>query len=128
MSDTGKLTAHVNITGRGDTEMILRFAMRRMPSSHWKDIFDYMLQRTKLRGAEITNLTASDPSAHRRSHQGRFRRHRVQLLRLVGAGIEVPAAALDRQHAAGGEEDDDDDSRRRRAHQAGCDPRKLRRM
>ncbi len=63
VSDSGKLTAHVNITGRGDTEMILRFAMRRMPSSHWKDIFDYMLQQTKLRGAEITNLTATDPSA-----------------------------------------------------------------
>ncbi len=43
--------------------MILRFAMRRMPSNHWKDIFDYMLQRASLNGAEITNLKASDPSA-----------------------------------------------------------------
>ncbi len=63
VSDAGKLTAHVSLSGRGDTEMMLRFAMRRMPSSRWKDIFDYMLQRTKLRGAEITNVTASDPSA-----------------------------------------------------------------
>ncbi len=30
--------------------MILRFAMRRMPSNHWKDIFDYMLQRAGLQG------------------------------------------------------------------------------
>ncbi len=62
VSDTGKLTAHLSITGRGDTEMILRFAMRRLPSNHWKDIFDYMLQKTKLHGAEITNVKASDPS------------------------------------------------------------------
>jgi tetratricopeptide (TPR) repeat protein len=63
VSDAGKLTAHVTIVGRSDTEMQLRFAMRRMPSSRWKDLFDYMLTRTKLKGAEITNVTASDPSA-----------------------------------------------------------------
>ena len=37
--------------------------MRQMPSSHWKDIFEYMMQRANMRGAEITNLKASDPSA-----------------------------------------------------------------
>jgi hypothetical protein len=63
VSATGEFTAHVTTTSRGDTEMILRYAMRRMPSSHWKDIFDYMLQRANMRGAEITNLKASDPSA-----------------------------------------------------------------
>ncbi len=62
VSDTGKLTAHVSITSRGDNEIALRFGMRRMPSSHWKDIFDYMLRNTRLRGGEITNLKASDPS------------------------------------------------------------------
>ncbi len=56
------MTAHVTTASRGDTEIILRYAMRRMPSSHWKDIFDYMLQRANMRGAEITNLKASDPS------------------------------------------------------------------
>ena len=44
VSDTGRLTAHVSTAARGDTEMILRYAMRRMPSNHWKDIFDYMMQ------------------------------------------------------------------------------------
>jgi tetratricopeptide (TPR) repeat protein len=63
VSDTGVLTAHVSTASRGDTEMILRYAMRRMPSSHWKDIFDYMLQHANMHGAEITNLKASDPSA-----------------------------------------------------------------
>ena len=63
VSDTGELKAHVSTASRGDTEMILRYAMRRMPSSHWKDIFDYMLQHANMRGAEITNLKASDPSA-----------------------------------------------------------------
>ena len=62
LSDTGKLTAHINVNSRGDNEMALRFAMRRVPSSHWKDIFAYMLQHTGVKGAEITNLKATDPS------------------------------------------------------------------
>ena len=62
VSDTGELKAHVTTASRGDTEIILRYAMRRMPSSHWKDIFDYMLQHANMQGAEITNLKASDPS------------------------------------------------------------------
>ena len=62
VNDTGTLTAHVNTASRGDTEMILRYAMRRMPSSHWKDIFEYMLTRAKMQKTEITNLKASDPS------------------------------------------------------------------
>ena len=62
VNETGKLTAHVSTAARGDTEMFLRFAMRQMPSNHWKDIFDYMLQRTRMQGAEINNLKASDPS------------------------------------------------------------------
>ncbi len=59
---SGTLTAHVTAASRGDTEMLMRFAMRRMPSSHWKDIFDYMMKRANMPSAEITNLKASDPS------------------------------------------------------------------
>ena len=62
VSDTGKLTGHVTMVGRGDSEMLLRFAMRRMPSSHWKDLFQYVLQRSNLRGADIADLKATDPS------------------------------------------------------------------
>jgi tetratricopeptide (TPR) repeat protein len=63
LNETGKLTAHMTMTGRGDSEMMLRYAMRRMPSNRWKDIFDYVLQHSRLQGAEITNLKATDPSA-----------------------------------------------------------------
>jgi tetratricopeptide (TPR) repeat protein/transglutaminase-like putative cysteine protease len=63
ISDTGELKAHVTTASRGDTEMVLRYAMRRLPSSHWKDIFDYMLAHANMRGAELTNLKSSDPSA-----------------------------------------------------------------
>ncbi|HLI62963.1 MAG TPA: tetratricopeptide repeat protein, partial [Terriglobales bacterium] len=62
INNSGTLTAHVTAASRGDTEMIMRFAMRRMPSNHWKDIFDYMMKRANMPGAEITNLKASDPS------------------------------------------------------------------
>ena len=63
LSDTGKLTGHITMSGRGDSELMLRYAMRRLPSNHWKDIFDRVLQHSSLHGAEITNLQASDPSA-----------------------------------------------------------------
>ncbi len=63
VNDTGELKAHVTTASRGDTEMVLRYGMRRMPSSHWKDIFEYMLKRANMQNAEITNLKASDPSA-----------------------------------------------------------------
>jgi tetratricopeptide (TPR) repeat protein len=51
------------MTGRGDSELLLRYAMRRLPSNHWKDIFDRVLRQSSLRGADITNLKATDPSA-----------------------------------------------------------------
>ena len=63
VGDTGTLTGHVTISGRGDSELFLRYAMRRLPSNRWKDIFDYVLAHSGLRGAEITNLKATDPSA-----------------------------------------------------------------
>jgi tetratricopeptide (TPR) repeat protein len=63
VNETGQLTAHVSTSARGDTEMILRYTMRQVPSNHWKDIFDYMLQRASLKGVEITNVKATDPSA-----------------------------------------------------------------
>ena len=62
VSGAGQLTAHVITASRGDSEIVLRYGMRRIPSSHWKDIFDYMLQHANMR-AEISNLKASDPSA-----------------------------------------------------------------
>ncbi len=62
VSDTGKITGHVSIDSRGDNEMFLRFAMRRMPSNRWKDIFEYMMKRAGMSGVEITNLKAGDPS------------------------------------------------------------------
>jgi len=63
VSGTGELNAHMTMIGRGDSEMLLRFAMRRMPSSHWKDIFQYVLEHSGMRGADITNLKSTDPSA-----------------------------------------------------------------
>ncbi|MGC2112631.1 MAG: DUF3857 domain-containing protein [Candidatus Korobacteraceae bacterium] len=62
VNDTGQLTAHISTAARGDAEIILRFAMRRIPSNHWKDIFDYMLKHSGMSTAEITNFKAMDPS------------------------------------------------------------------
>ncbi len=40
--------AHHHERRAATTEMLLRYGMRRMPSNHWKDIFEYVLQRAKL--------------------------------------------------------------------------------
>ncbi len=62
LNDTGKLTAHFSTSVRGDQEMTLRFALRQIPSNHWKDVLQASLQNSPLRGAEISNLHVSDPS------------------------------------------------------------------
>ena len=64
INETGKLTAHVSFPGAwryGDDP-----AFCHAPACLaivGRTFFDYMLQRTRMRGAEITNLKASDPSA-----------------------------------------------------------------
>ncbi len=62
LNDTGKFTAHFSTTVRGDQEMALRFALRQIPSTHWKEVFQGALQNSPLRGAEISNLHVGDPS------------------------------------------------------------------
>ena len=62
LNETGKLTAQVSATMRGDREVAFRFALRQMPANHWKDLFSNILQRTGMKGAEISNVQVSDPS------------------------------------------------------------------
>ncbi len=62
LNDTGKLSGHVSMVGRGDSEILLRYAMRRLPSNRWKDIFDRVLRQSSLHGAEVSNLKATDPN------------------------------------------------------------------
>src|SRR5208282_5936267 len=61
-NETGKLTAQISATMRGDREVGFRFALRQMPANHWKDLFSNMLQRAGMKGADISNLQVSDPS------------------------------------------------------------------
>jgi tetratricopeptide (TPR) repeat protein/transglutaminase-like putative cysteine protease len=56
LNDTGKLTAHVNMSGRGDSEMLMRYVLQQVPNNRWKEIFDGALNSTPMKGAEITNL------------------------------------------------------------------------
>ena len=62
LNETGKLTTQISATMRGDREVGFRFALRQMPANHWNDLFTNMLQRTGMKGAEISNLQVSDPS------------------------------------------------------------------
>ena len=62
LSDTGKITMQISAITRGDREVGFRFALRQIPGNHWKDLFQTMLQRVGLKGAEISNLNVSDPS------------------------------------------------------------------
>ncbi len=63
INEIGTFKAHVTMIARGDGEIALRYALRRMPSNRWKDLFDYMMQRANFKGAEISNVKATDPSA-----------------------------------------------------------------
>ena len=67
VSDTGKITAHVSISSRGDNEMFLRFAMRRMPSNRWKDIFDYMMGQPECAASKLLEPQGQRSQRHRLS-------------------------------------------------------------
>jgi tetratricopeptide (TPR) repeat protein len=62
LGETGKMSMQVSATSRGDREVSFRFALRQIPGNHWKDLFDAMLQKMGMKGAEISNLQVSDPS------------------------------------------------------------------
>jgi tetratricopeptide (TPR) repeat protein/transglutaminase-like putative cysteine protease len=62
LSDTGKLTAHMNVSARGDAEMGMRFGLRQIPNNKWKNVFEMMISRSSLKGGEITNLKVGDPA------------------------------------------------------------------
>jgi len=62
LGDTGTLTAKVSATMRGDRELGFRFMLRQMPGNRWKDLFDAILQRSGMKGAEVSNLQINDPS------------------------------------------------------------------
>ena len=62
LSETGKMTMQVSAVSRGDREVTFRFALRQIPGNHWKELFEAMLQRMGMKGAEISNLQVSDPS------------------------------------------------------------------
>src|SRR5580658_4213725 len=111
VSDTGKLTAHVSITSRGDNEIGLRFGMRRLPSSHWKDIFDYMLRTTRLRGGDITNLKASDPSDTDKPIQVDFDVTAYNYFDWSAAESKfgLPLSTISLPSVKGSSDDDDDD-------------------
>ncbi len=62
LGETGKMTMQIAAITRGDREVGFRFALRQIPGNHWKDLFEAMLQRMGMKGAEIDNLQVSDPS------------------------------------------------------------------
>src|SRR5437763_16675586 len=47
---------------RGDSELMARYTLRQMPSNKWKDFFEFVIRRSGLNNAEVTNLKAGDPS------------------------------------------------------------------
>ena len=62
LNDTGKLTAHFDVSVRGDAELGMRFGLRQIPNNKWKNVFDMMLSRSPMKGGEITNLKVGDPA------------------------------------------------------------------
>jgi len=62
LGEAGGFSAKVSAVMRGDRELGFRYMLRQLPGNHWKELFDSILQRSGLKGAEISNLQVSDPS------------------------------------------------------------------
>jgi hypothetical protein len=61
ISDLGKLEATVRQTARGDNELALRAAFRRVPSSQWKDLAQTLDVFYAMPG-EVSEVQAGDPA------------------------------------------------------------------
>ena len=62
INETGKLTAHFHDIARGDAELALRFTLRQVSNSKWKNMFEIMLGNTSMKGGEISSLKIGDPA------------------------------------------------------------------
>ncbi len=62
INDTGKFTGHVSMTVRGDSELVMRFTLRQLPSNKWKDFFEFVIRRSGMNNAEVTNVKVGDPT------------------------------------------------------------------
>jgi tetratricopeptide (TPR) repeat protein/transglutaminase-like putative cysteine protease len=62
LSETGKLTGHMNAVARGDSELGLRYTLRQIPNARWKNAFEMMVNATPMKGGELTNLKLGDPA------------------------------------------------------------------
>jgi len=62
VSESGKLDGQVRYTVRGDTELIFRMLVRRIPAAQWKAFGEGLNNRLGL-GGEISNLKMTDPAS-----------------------------------------------------------------
>ncbi|MBV9669469.1 MAG: DUF3857 and transglutaminase domain-containing protein, partial [Acidobacteriales bacterium] len=58
VDDIGKLQGTVNITSRGDTELVMRTAFQQVPPSRWNQLAKYFLQLLGIQG-EATDVQAT---------------------------------------------------------------------
>ena len=62
LNDTGKLTVHFSIEGRGDVEVPFRFIFRLIPNNKLNEVGDGIVGKTPMKGGEVTNVKIGDLS------------------------------------------------------------------
>ena len=62
VNEFGKLTAHVKMSMRGDSELFIRQLFRRVPNSDWQRMVTRISALTGLQG-EVTDVKVGDPAA-----------------------------------------------------------------
>jgi hypothetical protein len=63
VSESGKLEAKIAYADRGDTELVLRLILRRIPAAQWEAFVDGMNKKTL--GGDVSNVKGSEPTATR---------------------------------------------------------------
>src|SRR5437867_1887093 len=63
VTDLGKLTGHAHMVLRGDAELYYRIVFRRTPKSDWKRLGYFLGASVGIRGADLTQITPTDPAA-----------------------------------------------------------------
>lgn len=91
LSAEGKLTARVHYTVLGDTELLLRVAFYRAPQNQWKNLGQLLAISDGFR-AEVTAVTASDPSATEKPFEVEYRISQQDMVQWKNqkAGLQLP--------------------------------------
>ena len=110
VDESGKLDAQVTLRAAGDPGILWRTILRRTPEAQWPQVFKITLQNTGIPGAEVSDVSSTDPSDPRKPLQAKMRltksnyvdwsKAKAVPLPMVKIGMQGPAGTPEQKKSA----------------------------